>query len=62
MALPASDTFTEATDTALAGHTSDSGHSWAGANIGNFEVVAAADELIVDGNASVALTGLTSER
>lgn len=55
MALPANDTFTEADDIGLAEHTSDSGHSWSGADLANLAIEAATDELFVDGNTSAAL-------
>lgn len=43
MALPVEDTFTEATDTTLDNHTSDSGHSWGSGSDGaaNYDVLSA---------------------
>ena len=39
------DTFTEASDTALESHTSDSGGGWSGADTTAFDVIAATDEV-----------------
>ena len=48
MAIIKTDTFTEASDTALESHTSDSGGGWSGFNTTSFDVVGADDEVKVD--------------
>lgn len=57
MAVIKTDTFTEASDTPLESHTSDSGGGWGGVDTANFDVIAADDEVQSDNTGNKLASG-----